>query len=113
MSSVGDPSLNHLGPRIGDGRIVSRDRDGNVARRLDPSADMWEVAWWSGHRLTQDEALRGVVLADTLGTRQAWRDDDPLISVAVALSSDLGLSLVEAVELTAPVVEAAPQKRST
>lgn len=93
----------YLGPEVDE--ILSEADSRNVARRTDSSADVWEISWWPGHALSREEAMSAVVLADVIGTRQAWRDDDRLIEVAVNLSASLGLTLRDAFKLAEPAVD--------
>lgn len=107
----GDARPGYLGPEIRADEILSESDRRNVARRTDCSADVWDLRWWPGHTLSREEALRAVVLADVIGTKQAWREDDPLIEVAVNLSTGLGLTLREAIELAGPMVDPASRER--
>lgn len=94
-----------VGTEVRADEILSEADRRNVARRIDSSADVWEISWWTGHVLSREDAMRAVVLADVIGTRQAWRADDPLIEVAVKLSTELGLTLREAIDMSEPAVE--------
>lgn len=97
LAMEGDPTLGGLGPHVGEDGIVSRSVVGNYAKR---QSDVWQVKWWPGRELTKEGALRAGVLADTLATRIAWTEDDPVRQVAEQLAADLGLTLDHAIELT-------------
>ncbi len=101
----GDVKPGYLGPEVRVDEILSEADRRNVARRIDSSADVWEISWWPGRALSRDDAMRAVVLADVIGTRQAWRGDDPLTEVAVKISTELGLTLREAIDLAEPAVD--------
>lgn len=103
IAPSGDPKPGYLGPEVRADEIRSEVDRRNVARRIDSSVDVWEISWWPGRTLSREDALRAVVLADVIGTRQAWRDDDPLIEVAENLSARLGVALGAAIELAGPM----------
>lgn len=94
----GAPKPGYLGPEVRADEILSEADRRNVARLTDPSADLWEISWWPGDALSREDAVRATVLADVISSRQAWRSDDPLIEVAVNLSTGLGLTLRQAIE---------------
>lgn len=100
----GDPSLGHIGPRIGAEEIQSVDHEHNVARRVGDT-DNWEVSWWPGQRLTRELALRAVVMADSIATRHSWLESDPVRSVVERLGAELGLTVDEAIALAAAAVD--------
>lgn len=93
----GDRTLGGLGPHVGENRIISRSVAGNYASR---HGDVWTVHWWPGRELTKDEAVRAVVLADSVSTRQAWIEGDPVRHVSEQLAARLGLTLDQAIELS-------------
>lgn len=101
----GDVKPGYLGPEVRYNEIISEADRRNVAWRTNSSADVWEISWWPCRALNRDDAMRAVVLADVIGTRQAWRGDDPLAEVAVQLSTELGLTLREAIDLAEPAVD--------
>lgn len=55
----------------------------------------------AGHQLTREHALKAVVMADSVATRQSWIDDDPVRDVVQRLAAELGLTVDEAISLAA------------
>lgn len=61
---------------------------------------------WAGHRLSGDHALKAVILADAVATRDWWSGEyDPVRGVVERLGAELGLTVAEATGREGPGLE--------